>query len=65
MEKEIFKNTEGKRENAGYQHFLLLPQCFLHFQSQCTTSQPKSIVLGRSCSSKIRPVLFDTSPYPS
>ena len=23
------ENTEGKGENAGYQHFLLLPQCFL------------------------------------
>ena len=23
------KNTMGKEENAGYQHFLLFPQCFL------------------------------------
>ena len=22
------ENTEGKGENAGYQHFLLFPQCF-------------------------------------
>ena len=22
------ENIEGKRENAGYQHFLLFPQCF-------------------------------------
>ena len=22
------KNNMGKRENAGYQHFLLFPQCF-------------------------------------
>ena len=22
------ENTVGKRENAGYQHFLLFPQCF-------------------------------------
>ena len=22
------ENTEGKGENAGYQHFLLYPQCF-------------------------------------
>ena len=22
------KNTKGKGENAGYQHFLLFPQCF-------------------------------------
>ena len=24
----------GKRENAGYQHFLLFPQCFQSFPSQ-------------------------------
>ena len=23
------ENTAGKGENAGYQHFLLFPQCFL------------------------------------
>ena len=23
------ENIEGKGENAGYQHFLLFPQCFL------------------------------------
>ena len=23
------ENTVGKGENAGYQHFLLFPQCFL------------------------------------
>ena len=22
------ENTDGKGENAGYQHFLLFPQCF-------------------------------------
>ena len=26
--KKPFKNIEGKGENAGYQHFLLFPQCF-------------------------------------
>ena len=25
------ENTVGKGENAGYQHFLLFPQCFLKF----------------------------------
>ena len=28
-EKEAFENIVGKGENAGNQHFLLLPQCFL------------------------------------
>ena len=27
-EKEGLENIVGKRENAGYQHFLLFPQCF-------------------------------------
>ena len=26
---KLFKNIEGKEENAGYKHFLLFPQCFL------------------------------------
>ena len=26
--KDRAENTGGKRENAGYQHFLLFPQCF-------------------------------------
>ena len=28
-EEEGFLNIVGKGENAGYQHFLLFPQCFL------------------------------------
>ena len=32
-EKEIFENMEGKGENAGTQHFLLFPQCFLPIQT--------------------------------
>ena len=31
-EKKHFKNTEGKGENAGTQHFLLFLQCFLPYQ---------------------------------
>ena len=29
LTKKPFENTVGKGENAGNQHFLLLPQCFL------------------------------------
>ena len=29
-----FKNIERKEENAGHQHFLLFPQCFLPLQKQ-------------------------------
>ena len=29
LRKRPFKNIVGKRENAGNQHFLLFPQCFL------------------------------------
>ena len=28
------ENSVGKGENAGYQHFLLFPQCFQNFLSQ-------------------------------
>ena len=31
---KTFKNIEGKGENAGNQHFLLFPQCFLPFRKQ-------------------------------
>ena len=30
-EKEAFENVVGKGENAGNQHFLPFPQCFLPF----------------------------------
>ena len=33
-EKAIFENIVGKEENAGNQHFLLLPQCFLSYERQ-------------------------------
>ena len=29
LRKNPFENTVGKGENAGNQHFLLFPQCFL------------------------------------
>ena len=32
--KEAFENIMGKGENAGNQHFLLFPQCFLSYQRQ-------------------------------
>ena len=32
--KEPFENIVGKGENAGDQHFLLFPQCFLPFTKQ-------------------------------
>ena len=28
------ENIVGKGENAGYQHFILLPQCFLPYQRE-------------------------------
>ena len=37
--KKPFENIVGKGENAGIQHFLLYPQCFLPFQT------PKIITL--------------------
>ena len=32
--KEALENPVGKRENAGNQHFLLFPQCFLLYQRE-------------------------------
>ena len=29
-----FENIVGKEENAGIQHFLLFPQCFLSYERQ-------------------------------
>ena len=34
LEKYAFRNIVGKGENAGNQHFLLFPQCFLPFPKQ-------------------------------
>ena len=35
--KTLFENTVGKEENAGNQHFLLSPQCFLIYQRKYTS----------------------------
>ena len=32
-EKRPFENILGKVENAGYQHFLLFPKPFLHYEN--------------------------------
>ena len=42
-EKESFENIVGKGENAGNQHFLLFPQCFLPFPKQISIFQPNLI----------------------
>ena len=34
LKKKPFENDVGKGENAGNQHFLLFPQCFLPYQRQ-------------------------------
>ena len=34
LRKKPFENIVGKGENAGNQHFLLFPQCFLSFPKQ-------------------------------
>ena len=34
LKKKSFKNIVGNGENAGNQHFLLFPQCFLLYQRQ-------------------------------
>ena len=41
--KAAFENIVGKGENAGSQHFLIFPQCFLLFQGQILPYQPSLI----------------------
>ena len=46
LKKKAFENIEGKEENAGYQHFHLFPQCFLHLQNaKPFTTQSKLLTL--------------------
>ena len=42
------ENTVGKGENAGYQHFLLFPQCFQKF------SFPGVLKVGTECVVKVK-----------
>ena len=37
LKKKAFESIVGKGENAGYQHFLLFPQCFLPFQKHTSS----------------------------
>ena len=39
LRKKPLENIEGKGENAGDQHFLLFPQCFLLFTKQISNFQ--------------------------
>ena len=34
LEEKAFENIVGKEENAGYQHFLLFPQCLISYERQ-------------------------------
>ena len=38
--KEAYKNIVGKGENAGNQHLILFPPCFLPFPKQISIFQP-------------------------
>ena len=40
LTKRAFENIEGKGENAGNQHFLLFPLCFLSHQKQTALFEP-------------------------
>ena len=42
LKKKPFKNIVGKGVNAGNQHFLLFPQCFLPFPKQISIFQSHS-----------------------
>ena len=38
--RKAFENIVEKGENAGHQHFLLFPQCFLPYQREINAFQP-------------------------
>ena len=40
QEKKPFENIVGKGENAGHQHFLLFPQCFIGYQINTEQFEP-------------------------
>ena len=42
IRKKPFENILGKVENAGHQHFVLFPQCFLTYQRQIHSLEPYS-----------------------
>ena len=53
--KKLFENIVGKEENAGNQHFLLFPQCFLSYARQkslckqqldCLLQMPENLSFG-------------------
>ena len=39
LKQKVFENIVGKGENAGNQHFLLLPQCFLLYLREKSSFQ--------------------------
>ena len=64
--KKPFENIVGKGENAGNQHFLLFPQCFLPFLLQNSFFKSHLILLSANAfnldQSKI--LLFGKELYP-
>ena len=46
LRKEAFGNILGKGENAGNQHFLLFPKCFLPFQKLISNFESTFILLS-------------------
>ena len=46
-EKKAFENIVGKAENAGHQHFLLFPQCFLLFPTQISIFESDIFVVWK------------------
>ena len=64
----LLENIIGKGENAGDQHFLLSPQCFLPYQRQVQWFDPHlnfaySYVVQFSVAVCLFPVLYDSFLY--
>ena len=48
LRKEACENNLAEGENAGNQHFLLFPKCFLSFQKQISIFSVNEFVLSKS-----------------
>ena len=52
LKMKALENTAGKRENAGYQHFLFFPRCFLFYQREILSFQ--KIVINVSSANALK-----------
>ena len=57
---DMVENIVGKGENAGYQHFLLLPQCF---QNPSSSWSLKRMTKDERCNNRIQLINVQTDTF--